>query len=93
MAQLLLALHPATLRPLNLTLRPLNSTLNALLPVCTLQLSPPTSSLPLLCSTLLPLARASTRHDKEKSGDESLYPSETLGALTLSASGYFASSG
>ena len=55
----------------------------------------PTSPLPLLHSTLLPLVLAPTRRDEleEKSGDysESLYPRETLCALTLS--GYFASSG
>ena len=37
----------------------------------------------LLCLTLLPLALAPTRRDEEKSGDESLYPRETLCALTL----------
>ena len=77
----LLAPLRAALRPLGLPPRALGSTLCALLLIRSLSLRLP---LPfkLLCSTLLSLALARTRRDEEKSGDESLYLRETLGALT-----------
>ena len=85
----LLAPLRAALRPLGLQPRALGSTLGALLLIRSLR---PRLQLPLLRSTVSPLALARTRRDEKKSGDESLYPRQvTLGALTLS--GYFASSG
>ena len=81
----LLAPLRAALRPLGLPPRALGSTLGALLLIRSLR---PRLQLPLLRSTVSPLALARTRRDEEKSRDESLYPQrETLGALTRS--GYF----